>query len=245
MSPIIATRKKILTAEWRKLILANYVVDPTILGGYLPRNTELDCWNGKCYISLVGFMFLNTKLMGVSVPFHINFPEVNLRFYVRYKENDVWKRGVVFVNEIVPKPALSFVANTLFKERYRSMPMKNLWQLGQNEISISYEWKSARWNSLHVKATHQSNSIIAGSEAEFITEHYWGYTTMTRDRTGEYQVDHPKWDVYPVTAYKVDCHFGDIYGSNFFALENQDPVSVFLAEGSPVSVFGKKIIKAV
>jgi hypothetical protein len=101
-----------LTAEWRKLALANYVIDPKILEKYVPKGTELDIWEGKCFVSLVGFRFLNTKVKGIKVPFHVNFDEVNLRFYVKYLDGNEWKRGVVFIKEIVPKPILSFVART-------------------------------------------------------------------------------------------------------------------------------------
>lgn len=122
---------RFLTAEWRKLLLFNYKVDPVILQQFLPHKTELDFWNGTCYISLVGFMFLSTRLKGFRIPFHVNFEEVNLRFYVRYPEGDIWKRGVVFVRELVPKPALSWVANRIYKEKYETVAMKHQWDLGQ------------------------------------------------------------------------------------------------------------------
>ncbi len=105
--------KTFLKAEWRKLVMANYAVDPALLMNYLPNKTELDFWNGTCYVSLVGFMFQNTKVMGIKIPFHVDFEEVNLRFYVRYKDAGEWKRGVVFIKEIVPKPMLKIVANTI------------------------------------------------------------------------------------------------------------------------------------
>src|ERR1044072_8762987 len=109
--------KSFLSAEWRNLAIANYAVGPGILEKSLPAKTELDYWQNTCYISLVGFMFLETKLKGFKIPFHVNFEEINLRFYVKYKdENQVWKRGVVFIKEIVPKPALAFIANTIYKE---------------------------------------------------------------------------------------------------------------------------------
>ncbi|MBT8255930.1 MAG: DUF2071 domain-containing protein, partial [Bacteroidia bacterium] len=107
-----------LKAEWRKLILVNYVVDPKILEPYIPNDTQLDLWQDKCYVSLVGFMFQNTKLLGVKVPGHVNFEEVNLRFYVKRKVGNEWRRGVVFIKELVPKWALSFVANTVYGESY-------------------------------------------------------------------------------------------------------------------------------
>lgn len=114
-----------LKAEWRKLVLANYTIEPEILSKYVPFGTELDLWNGKCYVSLVGFMFLNTRLLGVKIPFHVNFEEVNLRFYVKRLDRDTWKRGVVFIKEIVPKPALTFVANTVYQENYETLPMQH------------------------------------------------------------------------------------------------------------------------
>lgn len=234
--------KKFLTAEWRKLIMANYAVDPAILDVYLPANTELDDWNGKYYISLVGFMFLKTKIFGLHVPFHSNFPEVNLRFYVRYKENREWKRGVVFIREIVPRPALSYIANKLFNERYLTMPMKNNWKIDNKEITIRYEWKSEKWNSLEVKANPQSMIIEPGSKAEFITEHYWGYSLISKEKTGEYHVKHPRWEIYPVNSYNIDCDFKGLYGNEFSVLQQQQPESVFLAEGSSVSVYAKKIL---
>ena len=99
-----------LKAEWRKLILVNYEVDQKVLTPYLPAKTELDLHNGKCMVSLVGFKFVNTKMLGLKIPFHINFEEVNLRFYVKHKAGNDWKRGVVFIKEIVPKRAISIVA---------------------------------------------------------------------------------------------------------------------------------------
>ena len=130
-----------LKAEWRKLVLANYVIDKKILSKYVPVGTELDVWNGNCYVSLVGFMFVNTKLLGIKIPFHINFEEVNLRFYVKRFEDGTWKRGVVFIKEIVPKRALTFVANTVYNENYETLPMEHLWSIENNQRIVQYKWK--------------------------------------------------------------------------------------------------------
>jgi uncharacterized protein len=236
-------QKKFLTAEWRKLIMANYRVDPVVLESYLPARTELDTWNDTYYVSLVGFMFLRTKVLGFSVPFHTAFPEVNLRFYVRYKQNNEWKRGVVFIREIVPKPALSYIANKLFNERYLTMPMKNEWENGADEIRVRYDWKSSVWNHLEVHAGKHSGIIEAGSKEAFITEHYWGYTSVNAATTGEYEVQHPKWEVYPVHSYSIHCDFKELYGNHFAVLQQQQPESVFLAEGSDITVYTKRILR--
>lgn len=224
-----------LRAEWRKLTMANYAVDEKILRPYLPNKTEIDLWNGRCYISLVGFMFLNTEIKGIKVPFHVNFEEVNLRFYVRYKDIDGWKRGVVFIKEIVPKPALTFVANTIYRENYETMPMDHSWKEGNDSLNIEYRWRKKNWNSLAVQASSTSSRIADGSEEEFITEHYWGYTKV-EDKTAEYQVEHPKWEVYRVKSYSIEVDFGDTYGAQFDFLKSAKPHSVFLAEGSEIKV---------
>ena len=231
------TKSKVfLTAEWRKLALAQYAVDEEILKKYLPPNTELDDWQGKYYVSLVGFMFVDVKLLGFNIPFHTNFEEVNLRFYVKYLDGTEWKRGVVFIKEIVPLPAITFVANTIYKENYQTLPMKHLWTTKDNQIKVDYLWNAKKWNSFSVTASSKAVDIPMGSEEEFITEHYWGYTKIGSNRTSEYGVEHPRWEVYPVMQYAIDVDFGANYGDDFAFLNSAEPDSVMLAEGSEINV---------
>jgi uncharacterized protein YqjF (DUF2071 family) len=236
-------QRKFLSAQWLRLIMANYVVDPNILQPFLPAKTNLETFNGRTYVSLVGFLFHNTRVLRIPVPFHTSFPEVNLRFYVGYKENDQYKRGVVFIKEIVPKRAITFIANSLFKERYVTLPMKHFVNMADNEQHVGYHWKlNNRWNGIEVKTGLTKFPLQAGSEEEFITEHFWGYSRMNQHLTGEYQVSHPSWNVFPVEQYKIDCDFGHLYGPSFSILKDQAPVSVFLAEGSEINVFNKRVI---
>ncbi|MBL3658316.1 YqjF family protein [Fulvivirga sediminis] len=230
-----------LKAEWRKLALANYAVDPKILEKYVPHGTELDLWNNTCYVSLVGFMFLNTKLLGVPIPFHINFEEVNLRFYVKTKYKGEWRRGVVFIKELVPKPALTFVANTVYQEHYQTVPMSHHWHELQDQREVTYAWKYRKENNVFsVKANLQPEHIPANSETEFITEHYWGYTQAKGKATYEYEVTHPRWEAYPVQDYTIDVNFSDLYGEEFGVLSKMEPKSVMLAEGSKITVENKR-----
>jgi len=221
--------------------MANYPVDPAALRPFLPARTELDTWEGETFVSLVGFMFRKVRVRGIRIPFHTNFPEVNLRFYVRYKDGPDWKRGVVFIREIVPLPAVSFIANTIFHERYISLPMRNKEVHDAGVLQLNYQWKyRGRWNGMTAMTPFHPLPLQKGSQTEFITEHFWGYTDGGGGRTGEYQVAHPRWDIYPLTASTVDCDFGALYGPAFASLEQQHPQSVFLAEGSPVEIYAKR-----
>jgi uncharacterized protein YqjF (DUF2071 family) len=233
--------RKFLTAEWRNLIMANYIIDPKLLLPYLPLQTELDKFNGEIYASLVGFLFAETKLMGVKIPFHVNFEEVNLRFYVRYKDGNNWKRGVTFIKEIVPKPAITFIANSISHEKYCTMPMQHFYEDKENEKKVAYTWKlNNKWNQLMAITENIAVPMQPGSEEQFIAEHYWGYSKYNDKTTFEYAVQHPEWKVYPVKEFLVDCNFGALYGDPFSYLKNEIPSSVFMAQGSAVEVLNKR-----
>jgi len=233
-----------LTAEWRKLAMANYAVDPELLAPYVPAGTELDFWQDTCYVSLVGFMFRNVRLLGMKVPFHVHFPEVNLRFYVRRKEEEEWKRGVVFISEIVPKPALTLVANAVYQEHYETLPMRHRWEEGPDQLRVSYDWKKGgSWQHFQVYADPNRIPIEQGSETEFITEHYWGYARINDQRTNEYEVTHPSWEAYPVQDYQIEVDFGVVYGEDFDFLTDREPNSVLLAEGSPITVESRRKLR--
>lgn len=226
-----------LEADWRKLAIANYAIEPSLLTPYIPAQTKLDFWKGQCFVSLVGFMFMNTRVKGFRIPYHVNFEEVNLRFYVQYinPKNEL-RRGVVFIREFVPRRALTFVANTLYGEHYRTLPMNHTWKNTSAFQEVEYRWNYKQWSSLKVIAGSTKSEIGIGSEEEFITEHYWGYTKLGASKTSEYAVEHPRWEVYPVDHYEIDADFENLYGREFAFLNKQKPQSVFLAEGSEIVV---------
>ncbi len=220
--------------------MANYIIDPKKLKPFLPAKTELDFFNGNAYVSLVGFMFANTKMLGVKIPFHVNFEEVNLRFYVRYNDKGTRKRGVVFIKEIVPKPAIAITANVVYNENYAFKPMKNLLTKSEDEMKVAYYWRNRnRWNKIKAITELFTLPLLLGSEEEFIAEHYWGYSG-TKGKTVEYEVKHPKWEMYPVKSYEIECDFSRQYGENFSFLQQQQPSSVFMVKGSAISVSKKR-----
>jgi uncharacterized protein YqjF (DUF2071 family) len=229
-----------LTAEWGDLIMANYEVDPELLFDRLPRGTEFDLHEGRCFVSLVAFMFLNTRVLGVPVPFHVNFEEVNLRFYVRRQIGDEERRGVVFVKEIVPRMAIAFVARTLYGEPYEHWRMDN----SRSNNLVEYSWRRGNSDN-RISATTGKNLGVpaAGSHEEFIIEHYWGYTKRNSNRTDEYKVEHPKWELRSVESSEIEVDFSQVYGEKFAFLTQTKPYSVVFAKGSEIAVYkGSRIV---
>jgi len=231
--------QKFLTAEWRDLVMANYEVDPALLLPLVPAGCELDLHDGKCFVSLVGFMSLNTRVLGIPVPFHINFEEVNLRFYVRRETETEVRHGVVFVKEIVPRWAIAFVARTLYGEPYEAWQMSHI----RNEREVSYFWSNgSRTNAIKVEIGDNLGVPDAGSHGEFIIEHYWGYTRRSEKRTDEYKVEHPKWELFATRNELINIDFAGTYGEQFAILNKTSPYSILLAKGSQIAVFkGQKI----
>jgi uncharacterized protein YqjF (DUF2071 family) len=230
--------QKFLTAKWQDLIMANYEVDPTLFAGRVPRGTEIDLNDGKCFVSLVGFMFLETRVLGVPIPFHINFEEVNLRFYTKRVMKDETRRAVCFVKEIVPRWAIATVARVVYGEPYEC------WQMSheRTDTTVAYDWtKNGSRNRLSVDIDENIGVPATGSHGEFIIEHYWGYTDRG-NRVDEYKVEHPKWELFSVKNEQIDVDFGKIYGPEFAFLSEQKPYSVLLAKGSEVAVYKGKTI---
>lgn len=235
-----STKRTFLKAEWKNLIMANYIVDPSILEPYLPLGIELDFFNDNCLVSLVGFQFINTTVLGIKIPFHVNFEEFNLRFYVKRKIGNEVRRGVVFIKEIVPKPAISWVARTVYHEPYVTMPMKTDIQKQNNEIYCRYDFGD---NFMAVMAELKTQPILANTEEEFITEHYFGYNKYSASLTMEYGVEHPRWNTHKILKFAGKCDFEKLYGPEFMIYLNKEPSSVFLVDGSQVTVKNGSKIK--
>ncbi|MDB5121638.1 MAG: hypothetical protein JWN56_2856 [Sphingobacteriales bacterium] len=224
--------------------MINYEVDHEILTPYLPKGTELDLYDDKCLVSLVGFMFLDTRILSMKFPFHINFEEFNLRFYVRYLENGEWKRGTVFISEIVPKFMIPVVANTLYREHYKRYPMKHSISANDDLLKVEYSFKiKNNWNSVSASAHLKPIAFDVNSLEEFITEHYWGYNRWDKNTTFEYGVEHPQWLTYPLKSVEIDCHFEDIYPAEFLTFLYKKYHSALLAEGSSILVRKGRILQ--
>ena len=239
--------KSFLTAEWRHLAMLNYEIDPAILRRFVPCGTELDSWNGRTFVSMVGFLFLNTRVMGIPIPFHENFEEINLRFYVRRKADDGWRRGVVFVKEIVPRMAIALMARWLYNENYMPLPTGNLIVRSPGNPadveSVKYSWSFKNQpNFIELLTFGEPYRFDEGSEEEFITQHYWGYSRQRGGGTVEYRVDHPAWRVRQAQSCRLECDVDPLYGKQFAPFLRQVPSSAFLAEGSEITVYrGRRI----
>lgn len=221
-----------LTAAWRHLVVLNYRVDAPLLLPYLPDGTELDRHDGACFASVVAFQFLDTRVLGLPIPFHRNFTELNLRFYVRREVHRQVRRGVVFIREVVPRAAIAAIARFIYNEPYVSMPMRSAVGSG----TVRHEWRlDGRWRG--VSATQAGDAVVptAGSHEAFITNHAWGYTRQRDGGTIEYQVAHEPWPVRPVTDLRIDADFPGLYGATLGAALVK-PVTGFVVDGSPVTV---------
>ena len=227
-----------LSAEWRDLVMLNYEIDPGLVARYVPCGTELDSFDGKVFVSLVGFRFLRTKLWGfVPLPFHTNFDEVNLRFYVRRYEDGELRRGVVFIREIVPRFAVAELARRAYGENYISCAMSHTIRANAAGITAEYRWRAgSQWCSLRAQASGPPAYAADGSVEQFITEHYWGYSAQRDGRCIGYHVSHARWQVWSSTSAVFEGNAESLYGAELGRVLRGAPDSAFIADGSPVLV---------
>ena len=230
-----------LKANWENIVMVNYEISEELLSKYLPKGVSIDLFNGKAYVSLVGFMFKNTKIFNVPIFKLGTFEEINLRFYVSRKVGNETRRGVVFINETVPYKAVAWLANALYKEHYTTIPTRHHWDFSKECKEIKYEWLvNKKWNSIALSAMKEKKVMLENSFESFIFEHYYGYTKFNNSITEEYQIAHPSWLINEILDYKIDCNFEKMYGNDFAVLDKTQPASIFLAEGSAIEINWKR-----
>jgi uncharacterized protein len=230
--------RSFLTAEWRHLVFLNYEVDPSLLLRRLPKGTELDLLHGRAMVSVVAFRFLHTRILGVSVPFHRHFDEINLRAYVRRRVGGEWRRGVCFIRELVPRPVIAWTARAAYNEPYRAVPMRH--RIGLDDATggtLHYEWRQAgAWHSVSAEVRGAAAPINPGDEVGFITEHYFGYTAQRNGSTVEYRVAHERWRYWHAIQCAFQCDVPAVYGAEWAESLSAAPVSAFVCDGAPVSI---------
>jgi uncharacterized protein YqjF (DUF2071 family) len=225
--------------------MLNYEVDPGLLKRYIPAGTTLDSFQGRTYVSLVGFRFCHTRLLGfLPVPFHANFDEVNLRFYVRRKEGGEDRRGVVFIAEIVPRRAIATTARLIYGENYRYCPMRHRIETEGSSRKAEYQWQiGEQWCRLSAQTVGLPTYPQEGSLEQFITEHYWGYSAQPARGSLEYHVSHVPWQVWAASEAGFEGEASTLYGNELSTVLQRRPDCAFVADGSPVIVFNGKTIQ--
>ena len=223
-----------LSARWSNLCLFSYVVPPDLLRPRLPPGLELDTRDGQAFVSLVAFDFLQTRVWGIPWPGYRNFPELNLRFYVRHGPD----RGVVFVREFVPRRLVAWMARRIYNENYLAAPLASTVQDGPDRIAVEHRltWQG-REHRLAIEGGKPAIVPAMDSTEHFFKEHQWGFGMDRHGRATRYQVRHPFWSVYPLQSYQVDIDWGSVYGPEWEMLQGQEPCSVALAAGSDITVF--------
>jgi uncharacterized protein YqjF (DUF2071 family) len=229
-----------LKARWENLAMINYAMDPDVLKPLLPNGVELDYFEGKTYVSLVGFNFNKIRVLGVPLPMR-PLEGVTLRFYVKREVGNEVRRGVVHISEIIPSKMVALSANLLYRQRYKVRRATHQHIFNPADKKVVYKWRiNKKWNRICVQAMSDAICMKDNSMEEFIFDHYYGYTKLNGKRSLEYKVDHPRWMINYVKDFDLHCCFQNLFGDSFKILDKISPHSIMLAEGSDVSLKWKR-----
>lgn len=223
-----------LTADWLGVLGVTYAVDAARLEPHLPGGAQIDTLEGSPRVSIVAFRFRRTRLRGVPIPLHVNFGEINLRFYVRLHD----RRAVVFIREFVARPAISVVAKLTYNEPYRTIRMRDevLGPRADGLVGVRHRFGRGLRNRLEAWADPAPVVPGADSAAYWLTHHDLGVGRARDGSARSYEVEHPVWALHEVHALTVEVDFGALYGPQWAFLADAEPSHVTLAEGSAVAI---------
>lgn len=221
--------KPFLTARWLNLVNLTYRVPAAMVEPYVPRGVTLDVDKGDSFVSFVVFEFRDTRVKGLSVPFHRDFPEANLRFYVRHGD----RRGVVFIREYVPKAAIAWTARWIYNEPYRTTAMACVHKPAPGE-GIRY-----RVGPVELDVTTEPIESVPSetTREHYFKEHHWGFGRRRNGETLVYRVDHPVWATRAITGLRRNGSFGSLYGEAWKGLDGLEPECKIFAVGSAIEVY--------
>lgn len=238
--------KPFITAKWQRLILLTYDVEPFLLEDYLPKGLELDLYKGRTFVSFAAFDFLDTRVKGVKIPFHVDFPEINLRFYVKQRlKNGEVRRGVIFIKEFVPRPCIAAVANRFYNEPYSTIKMESFHEFDEDKLTIEHRFtKDKIEHDLKFIVENKPYYPTEDSSEFYFKEHEWGFGQSKSGKLTAYRIEHPVWRIYPLkTRFEMDIHFDKLYGDNWAVLNGKLPFNIMVIEGSPIKVFPNSFVK--
>ena len=224
--------------------MLNFEIDPSALQPYLPAHTEIDLYHNKCLISLVGFKFSKAKLLKLPFPFYQNFSQINLRFYVKHQRKNEIRKGVVFIKEIAEGKLLKAGAALLYNEHYFNLPTRQSFENRNNFLNINYEWNfKNEWNYIHSIANEERTAPTANSIEAFITDRYFGYTQINKNKTAEFKVEHSLWNIHALKSFELHCNSAELYGEQLHCALSKKPLYAFMVDGSFVKVYHKKTLQ--
>jgi uncharacterized protein len=233
MARPVTTVRPFLTADWLHVLGVTYAADEGLLKPHLPRGAQIDRLEGSPRVSLVAFRFHRTRLRGVPIPLHVNFAEINLRFYVRLHD----RRAVVFIREFVTRPAISVIAKITYNEPYRTIRMRDeVLARDDGLIGVRHRFGRGLRNRLEAWADPEPIVPAEGSAAYWLTHHDLGVGRGRDGSARSYEVEHPVWALHEVRSLDVAVDFGALYGPQWAFLADAQPSHVTLAEGSPISI---------
>lgn len=213
--------------EWNKVIFLHWTIPFDLLRAAVPKQLEIDNYEGKCFISLVPFSMerIRPRLLPPFAPIS-NFHEINLRTYVIQNG----KPGVYFLSIEASKRLSAFISKSLsgLPYEYTQMHRSNSSYIAITKPPIP---------SLEIEFEVQ-NPIINKTPLEtWLTERYCLYTYFKR-KLHRYDIHHAPWVLHQIKIEKLNLD----YSIDTFRLQEHAMHSCHYSPGIQVIAWHKHLI---
>jgi uncharacterized protein len=243
--PNLNGRRPFLTANWRNLVLVNFVVPADLLEPRLPPGCVLDRVPHSPdthLLSVVAMHFDNTRVWGVPVPFAQRFDEVNLRFYARQGD----RHGSVFLRQYVPSRTILYGARWTYNQPYELARIQHVVAESGDHLEIRTRFERGRYTgAVSLRAERGAITPPVDSLEHFLKERYWGFDSDRRGRVFRYPVWHPVWRTHPVIDVDIDFDPGVLLGGDWRDVDWTAAYhSALFAEGSLSAIYPAERVAA-
>lgn len=194
----------LMQQTWSNVVFIHQEVEAKSLEKLIPSPLELDLYNGKAYISFVGFLMKDIKPLSLStIPYFDSMKEFNLRTYVKYKDQS----AVYFFSLDATKSLLIEIARKFFKLNYL-------------KASIDYDLKEKiecirsdnRDHLVKFSASFEIENDIEKNElSNWLTERY-SYLESKKQIVYQGKLEHPKWQLKKVLLKSIKENYLTKYG---------------------------------
>ncbi len=186
----VPTRPWVMKHVWHDLLFLHWPVSVGVLRDRVPRQVEIDQFDGTAWLGIVAFWMDGIRLRYLpALPGASNFAELNVRTYVRHRGQS----GVYFMSLDAPHRLLSWIARRWYRLAYVAARVTVKKDTGRIDFHSTRDDPINTEFRARYRAIGTPQESPAGSLEEWLTERYRLYAADPSGRLWKAEIAHTPW----------------------------------------------------